>query len=240
MPRIAWRVVRVYALTAIAGFLLGWLVVAVFLLPGERTQDAVVTPSVIGMSLDDARHILDSVGLQHALGEERASTTVPPNAVMAQSPTAGASVRRLTTVRLDVSAGPRRVRVPSVAGLTADDARQLLADSGLTVATARQEASNAARGEVLRSRPDAGRWVGEGTAVELIVSAGPSELTMPDVIGRAPEDALSLLRQLGLTSIAVDSSDANGGERIVVAQQPAAGAGIRRADRVSLRLANRP
>jgi eukaryotic-like serine/threonine-protein kinase len=239
MPRIPWRTVRLYAFTAIAGFLLGWLAVAIFFLPGEKAQDAVVTPNVIGRSLDEARHILDSVGLQHALGDERASTTVPPNAVLAQTPTAGTSVRRLTSVRLDVSAGPRRVRVPSVAGLTTDDAEKLLGDSGLTVATARQEASNAPRGEVLRSRPDAGRWVGQGAAVELIVSAGPSELTMPDVVGRDPGDAMALLRQLGLTSVTVDSSDANGGERVVVSQQPAAGAGIRRSDRVSLRLANR-
>ncbi len=235
--RMPWRTIRLYGLTALAGFVLAWVIVALFILPGSSTRDRVRVPSLTGMSLEEARLALDSAGLRFSLGAERASKDVPRNGVLAQSPAPGATLPRMGTVRLEVSAGPRQIRVPSVAGLTVDAARTILADSGLGAGGVQEEASNAPRGEVLRTKPDAGRFVGEGAAVEVIVSAGPPDLVMPDVIGRDGADALAVLRQLGLTRIRVDSAEtgtATGG--IVGTQFPAAGTAIRSSDRVVLRL----
>lgn len=237
--RLPWRTIRLYALIALAGFVTAYLLVALFILPGDRSGGRVSAPRLIGMTLDDARHVLDSVGLSFSLGEERRSTEAPRNTVIAQTPRAGTSVARTSSVRLDVSSGPRQVRVPSVAGLTSDEARRLLADSGLTAGSMQEEVSSAPRGEVLRSKPDAGRFVGEGAPVDLIVSGGPQELTMPDVIGRDPTDALSVLNQLGLTRVRVDSQPGIVTGAVVVAQQPAAGTGLRFTDRVGLRVGNR-
>lgn len=239
--RIPWRSVRIYALTALAGFLSAYLMVALVFLPGNRGRGRVTTPALVGLSLEEARNVLDSVGLRYALGEERASADVPRNRVLAQSPLPGTNAPRAATVTLDVSAGPRQLRVPVVSGLTLDAARQVLADSGLTAGTVQEEASSAPRGAVLRSKPDAGRMVGEGAPVQLVVSAGPPELTMPDVIGRDPADALAVLNQLGLTRVRVDSEPNTGtSPNVVVAQQPAAGAGVRTTDRVLLRVSPRP
>lgn len=241
MPlRVPWRTVRLYGLTAMAGFVAAYVIVALFVLPSDRTRGGVQTPSLVGRSLEEARLVLDSVGLRFSLGEERPSADVPRNGVLAQSPAPGTSLPRLAPVRLDVSTGPRSVRVPSVAGLTVDDARKTLADSGLSAGGVQEEASTAPRGEVLRTKPDAGRFVGEGAAVELIVSAGPAELTMPDVIGRDASDARAVLQQLGLTRVRVDSEPGSGGSVVVIGQQPAAGAGIRVTDRVVLRVSYRP
>ena len=128
--RVPWASIRLYGLTAVAGFVLAYLIIAVFVLPGSRTRGTVATPSVVGMSLDDARHVLDSVGLRFSLGTERASVDFPPNSVLAQSPAPGASVPRLAAVTLDVSTGPRRVRVPVVAGLPVDDASATCPNGG--------------------------------------------------------------------------------------------------------------
>jgi serine/threonine-protein kinase len=191
--------------------------------------------------LDEARHVLDSTGLRFSLGEEHPSADVPRNRVVAQSPLPGTNAPRLATVTLDVSAGPRQLRVPSVAGLALDAARKVLADSGLAAGRLSDETSTAPRGEVLRTKPDAGSVVGEGAAVDLVVSGGPAELTMPDVLGREPGDALAVLNQLGLTRIRLDSALGSGATSyIVVAQQPATGTGIRTTDRVVLRVSPRP
>jgi eukaryotic-like serine/threonine-protein kinase len=240
--RVPWRTVRLYGLTAVAGFVAAYVIVVLFVLPSDRTRGRVQTPALVGLSLEEARHVLDSVGLRFSLGEERPSPDVPRNGVLAQSPAPGTSVPRLGPVRLDVSSGPRSVRVPSVAGLTVEDARKTLADSGLSAGGVQDEASTAPRGEVLRTKPDAGRFVGEGAAVDLIVSAGPPELTMPDVIGREPSDARAVLQQLGLTRVRVDSEPggSSGSATVVVGQQPAAGTGVRSTDRVVLRVSQRP
>lgn len=240
--RVPWRTVRLYGLTAVAGFGAAYVIVALFVLPSDRTRGSVQTPSLVGRSLEEARHMLDSVGLRFSLGEERASADVPRNGVLAQSPAPGTSLPRLAPVRLDVSTGPRSVRVPSVAGLTVDDARKTLADSGLSTGGVQDEASSAPRGEVLRTKPDAGRFVGEGAAVELIVSAGPAQLTMPDVVGREASDARAVLQQLGLTRVRVDSEpgSSSGSTVVVTGQTPAAGEGVRVTDRVVLRVSYRP
>ncbi len=239
-PRIPWPTVRLYGLTALAGFVSAYLIVAFFILPGDRSGGRVETPSLIGMSLEDARLALDSAGLRFSLGNERPSADVPRNQVLSQSPRAGTRLARLGTVTLDVSAGPRQVRIPPVAGLTVEAARKVLADSGLAAGGVQDESSSAPRGEVLRTKPDAGRFVGEGAAVELIVSAGPPELTMPDVIGRDPNEALAVLNQLGLTRVRVDSQPGASGIVTVIAQQPSAGSGLRLSDRVVLRVGSRP
>jgi len=238
-PRIPWRSVRLYGLTALAGFVVAYLIVAFFILPGD-SRGTMTAPDLVGLSLDDARRVLDSVGLQFSLGDERASADVPRNGVLAQSPPAGASVPQRGSVTLDISAGPRQIRIPSVAGLTVDEARNVLSDSGLSAGSVQDETSTSPRGEVLRSKPDAGRFVGEGAAVDLIVSAGPPELTMPDVIGRDPSDALAVLNQLGLTRVRVDSQPGGSGLMSVLAQQPTAGTGLRLTDRVILRVGSRP
>lgn len=239
--RIPWRTVRLYGLTALAGFVTAYVLVALFFMQGDSSRGEVTTPQLVGMSMDEARHVLDSVGLRFSLGDERPSADVPRNRVVAQSPLPGTNAPRLATVTLDVSAGPRQLRVPTVSGLTLDNARKVLADSGLSAGTVQEEASSAPRGEVLRTKPDAGRVVGEGAAVQLVVSAGPVELTMPDVLGRGPAEAMTVLNQLGLTRVRVDSAAGSGiSSGIVVAQQPAAGAGIRTTDRIVLRVSPRP
>jgi len=238
-PRIPWRSVGFYGLIALAGFVSAYLIVALFFLPGDRSGGRLVTPSVVGLSLEDARRVLDSAGLRFSLGNERPSADAPRNTVLAQSPRAGSRLARNGSVTLDVSSGPRQVRIPAVAGLTVDAARKVLSDSGLAAGGVQDETSSAPRGEVLRTRPDAGRFVGEGSTVELIVSAGPPELTMPDVIGRDPIDALTVLNQLGLTRVRVDSTAGSVGTMSVIAQQPSAGAGLRLTDRVVLRVGSR-
>jgi serine/threonine-protein kinase len=232
--------VRLYGLVALAGFVSAYLIVAFLILPGDRSGGRVVTPSLVGLSLEEARRALDSAGLRFSLGDERPSADVPRQGVLAQSPRAGSRVARLATVTLDVSAGPRQVRIPSVAGLTVEAARQVLGDSGLGASGVQDETSSAPRGEVLRTKPDAGRYVGEGSAVQLIVSSGPPELTMPDVIGRDPADAIAVLNQLGLTRVRVDSQPGAVGPITVIGQQPGAGTGLRLNDRVVLRVGSRP
>ncbi len=239
--RIPWRTVRLYGLTALAGFVSAYLIVALLLLPGDRSRGRVTTPALVGLSLDEARHQLDSVGLRFSLGDERASADVPRNRVLAQSPLPGTNAPRMATVTLDVSAGPRQLRIPSVAGLTLDAARKALTDSGFVAGRPLDETSNAPRGEVLRTKPDAGSVVGEGASVDIVVSGGPAELAMPDVLGREPGDALAVLNQLGLTRIRVDSTLVSGASGyIVVAQQPATGTGIRTTERIVLRVSPRP
>ena len=99
-----------------------------------------------------------------------------------------------------------------------------------------------ARGTVLSSQPEGGQQVPQGTPVELVVSAGPSELRMPDVVGRELFEVRATLEQLGLKiggiAIRFDERIADWTRRVADRRQPdcAVTAGVL----ISIRVSGRP
>jgi serine/threonine-protein kinase len=80
-----------------------------------------------------------------------------------------------------------------------------------------------------------------GTKVSLVLSSGPNELTMPDVVGRDMGLARSLIEQLGLVLAPIEyDSLSTLGTGTVIAQSPAAGASLAGGSMVSIRVAGRP
>jgi serine/threonine-protein kinase len=98
-----------------------------------------------------------------------------------------------------------------------------------------------ARGTVLASDPDAGQVVPEGSAVELVLSAGPSELVMPDVTGRELYQVRAMLEQLGLR-VAQTEYDSTSvlPAGLVISQVPIAGMPVTVTDFITLRVSGRP
>ena len=103
-------------------------------------------PSVIGQSRDDGVSTLVNAGLDpHAFD---VASSKPVGTVTAQDPPAGKVVEKGSKVRINVSSGPADVTVPSVIGLTFDQA---------TTSAARTRASwSRARTSTARSRRT--RW----------------------------------------------------------------------------------
>jgi eukaryotic-like serine/threonine-protein kinase len=77
---------------------------------------------------------------------------------------------------------PRDVRVPNVIGLQYDDAVRQLANNGLRGVRGEERTHDAApKGTVLAQDPIAGSRDVQGTTVELAVSIGPTNETLPPV-----------------------------------------------------------
>lgn len=230
-----------YAIAAASGFLLAFGLVAMLLFPPDDTVQEVRVPSVMGLPYADAERRLRAMGLKVSLGAERASTDVPRNAVVGQTPVAGETVNAGTEVVLDVSQGQGRAsEVPSLLGSSREDAEQRLTAAGLAVGEVSTVASDTARGIVLSTTPGAGQPVAAGSRVALVVSAGPTELSLPDVVGRDLPAARGTLEQLGLSATVEYDSLSSLPAGTVVAQSPAAGAAIASGARVTLRVSGRP
>ncbi|MBY6062332.1 Stk1 family PASTA domain-containing Ser/Thr kinase [Microbacterium esteraromaticum] len=93
-------------------------------------------PDVTGKSLDDAISTLSDAGLKVADERpEEFSDSVAAGAVIRQSTDrpGGGSWRPGDALTLTLSKGPQLFKVPDVAGLTRDEARQKLEDAGFTV-----------------------------------------------------------------------------------------------------------
>jgi serine/threonine-protein kinase len=94
----------------------------------------------------------------------------------------------------------RYTKVPPVTRLTVAAARAQLQGMGFTVKTGAARLDNGlAKGEVMATRPAAGAQVRGGATIELIPSAGPRMIGIPQVSGQTLANAETALRQAGLT-----------------------------------------
>ncbi|MBK6486479.1 MAG: PASTA domain-containing protein [Gemmatimonadetes bacterium] len=236
-----WRGPLLHLAVAAAGFLVAYLIVAFVVLPDDVPLGDVSIPGVVGLTQTDAERRLSTLGLTTTLGESRYSPDAPKSTVLSQAPAAGTIVAPGSVVTLDVSAGQQRATIPALLGLSRPDAERALATAGLALGNVTEEASDSARGLVLDSRPEEGQVVPLGTRVDLAVSAGPANLTMPDVVGREVESANTLLAQLGLLSAPVEyDTNSTLPAGTVVAQTPAAGSAVPAGTAVALRVAGSP
>lgn len=97
---------------------------------------------------------------------------------------------------------------------------------GFTVRTGPARLDNGlAKGEVIATQPAAGARVSKGSTVELIPSAGPRVIGVPQVTGQPLASAQAILRRAGLTPGKVVSQvSATIAAGIVISTGPAAGA----------------
>ena len=224
-----------------SGFVIAFILVAALVFPADDAPQEVRVPSVLGLPFADAERRLMAVGLKTTLGERRFANDAPRSAVLAQNPVGGKRVNVGTEVVLDVSDGQQGVSVPTLNGLSREEAERALRDLGLDMGEVTEEASTVAKGVVLSARPVAGQTVPPGTHVALVLSAGSNELTMPDVIGRDASMARSLLEQVGLVLAPLEyDSLSTLAAGTVIAQSPAAGAKMAAGSMVSIRVAGTP
>jgi beta-lactam-binding protein with PASTA domain len=124
-------------------------------------------PGVVDQPYENAAGQLKGAGF--AVSRVDVANAAPVDQVVSQSPGAGASAAKGSTVTLTVSKGPELVTVPSVAGNDVDTARQRLTQANLSVSVIQQDVTDPAQdGLVLAQSPSSGK-VQQGTTVTITV-----------------------------------------------------------------------
>jgi beta-lactam-binding protein with PASTA domain len=180
-----------------------------------------VVPNVVGRSRDDAVAQLTDRGLESRVVEVPSGE--PVNTVTGQSPKAGTRLDQGTTVRINVSSGPRPVEVPSVEGQPFESANaQLLA---VEFKVSRQDVeSDQPEGTVVDQDPEGGSSAARGSTVTLSVSRGPTTEAVPSVEDIDSETATATLEGSGFrVRVTFRDTDDPALENIVLEQSPAAG-----------------
>lgn len=137
----------------------------------EQKKKAV--PEVVGMQRDDAEAKLKDAGFQVSVTEE-ASSEVPKDEVIRQSPLANQRVIEGSTVTIVVSTGPAKVIVPTVKDMTEADAKTKLTNAGLSYTIVYQATSNPSEvGKVIDQIPLPGEEVDKGYNVRIFVGRAP-------------------------------------------------------------------
>lgn len=175
-------------------------------------------PSLIGQTPKYVETYLKDNGL---LGKRvnGPSTTVPQGTVFKQNPRSGTTVARGDTVTYWVSTGPTQVLVPDVTGMDKTAAENTIKAAGLVVGSVKTQPSDTVQqGVVLWQSPTADTKVDKNSAVDLVLSSGPSlspsptasDVTVPPVIGMDVTTATTTLNDAGLTNVNVKQKGGTG------------------------------
>ncbi|MCP4079863.1 MAG: PASTA domain-containing protein, partial [Planctomycetaceae bacterium] len=138
------------------------------------TASPVITvPHVSGMTQEDAGAAITGAELAVGTAAESYSDTVPAGLVISQSPAAGTTAFRNSTVDIVLSLGVHMATVPSLTGLTSEEANAALSAEGFTLGSISQEyISTIPENNIMNQNPAAGTSVIYGSPVDVTVSAG--------------------------------------------------------------------
>ncbi len=217
-PPAAWIWAGIAVLAVVLISVLFWVVTS---RPGTTVPgNARVVPDVVTMSWDRANELLFSQDLQAEQFSE-SSDKIAEGTVIRTDPGAGTTVAPGQTVKVYVSTGQEMGTVPTLVGLSTQQATDALTGAGLTLgAITTRNDPDLSEGTVISSDPGVGEEVAVKTPVSLVAASG--KVTLVDVVGYTLEAAQRALTAdtIKLTPVVVEDAtcSATPGERIVAAQ----------------------
>ena len=138
----------------------------------------VVVPDWVGKPISAVRLDADRRGIQIS-ARPQSSDSVPQNEVISTDPGAGSPVIPGRPVVVVWSTGKGQVAVPRVLGQDLQTAKQSLETAGLQLGNVGHESSSQPQGTVISTTPPVGRTVDKGTAVDVVLSSGPTPTPTP-------------------------------------------------------------
>ena len=245
------RIAAILAILAVA--IIGVILVMIIggrtgILPGggkkddktAMTEEMVVMPNVVGIDASAARSALVKEGLIPELTYEE-SDKFTVGIVMRSSVEEGTQVPVGTTVVLTVC-GNSGSKIPSVVGLTKDEAVDLLTEAGFNVNIANASSEDVEEGYVISQDPEGGEQADGGSYVTITVSAGPDmtgKVEMPRLLGMTEQEARNTLNAFGLKAgnvrTIIDSDPDNRG--LVISQDVEPGTTIEEGTAVNFDIA---
>ena len=141
----------------------------------------VTVPDLTNSVQSDAEQQLKNLGVS-VLVTQAVEPTVASGAVIRTDPAAGSQVAAGSTVVMYISRPQvaTTTKVPSLVGMSADDARTLLVQNHLGLGSQTEEYSDQPEGSVIRQSPEAGSTAKLNSRVNIVVSAGPEPAPEPD------------------------------------------------------------
>lgn len=166
--------------------------------PSSSTEEAsseaeeisyVEMPEVKGKSVEEIRNELTGLGLKSEVDYED-SDVIEAGTVISADVTAGSKVPVGSTITLIASAGAKGEPVPSVTGLTYDEAYSTLAALGFTVTRTDAYSDTVEAGRVAIQSPAADNKLARGSNITLTVSLGreSGQVRVPNLMGLSEMD----------------------------------------------------
>ncbi len=216
---IVTAVLTAVVIIAIVGFL-----TARFMFPGIGSSAKVTVPSLMNMSIEEAREkygdlVIEEKGTGY-------SSTIPEGFIMEQDKAEGTTLQSGSTVMVTVSRGAQKIELSDYTGDDYRIAERELKELGLVPQVSEENADDVDEGKVIRTNPNAGYSLRTGDTVVLYVSRGKStvEVAVPNLLGLAEQEAREKLKQHDLTTGSVSEEKSGLPKGTVIRQSANEGA----------------
>lgn len=234
------------------------LVMIVFIVPnvsflqGNKTaaDDKIEVPVFEGMDIDKAKLFAMNKSLAIFVEAERTSPTEEKGKIISQNPIAGAKMEKNSVINVIVSAGPeivpqveeapvveeKKITLPYYAGLNADEVKREIIKLKLKIGSVVYvENEKYGTDIVVKTEPDAGVTVSEGSAVNLFLSSGVKYVTVPSVQNLSKSSAITKLQNAGLKISEIRNvTDVEYNFDIIIKQSPEAGTKVKKGSGVTV------
>ncbi|MEW2420128.1 Stk1 family PASTA domain-containing Ser/Thr kinase [Streptomyces nigra] len=220
--------------------LVGAILIGKWVFDGNTaSNDSVAVPSLIGETQDSAKELLANVDLKLGEVKQDECENQPKGKICSQSPDSKEEVDKGSAVDVVVSTGAPKVTVPSVIGISLEDAREKLEgdDFQFTIKTETREVSAEEPGTVLDQDPQRGEEVEKGSTITLTVAKEQVQSTVPDVVGRTCDEAKAQMQDSDLTGncTEVETQDPNQVGK-VISTSPTAGSKVDKNSTVTIQI----
>ena len=225
-PKIKYRFTLpalIISLTIVIGTV--WTLTRIFdgLPVDGGTQVIINVPDLTGSSQTEALNDLQSLGFKVGI-ENSAHPEVPSGAVIRTQPPANTSTNPDSLVTIIVSVGPEAYPIPYVVDLESDRAVYVIEESGFVIGQKIEVNDNSVPiGFVISQNPMAGKKMGPGSSIDLVISSGPSLIELGDLSKKSLEDATQILETLGLAFETIEEFSEDTEEGIISGTLPEAG-----------------
>jgi beta-lactam-binding protein with PASTA domain len=196
-------------------------------------------PDVVGSRSAVASQRLQNAGFEVNI-ETVQSDTVPNDRVATQDPQPGEEAREGSTVTIIVSSGPGNATVPGVVGRKQDVAEQMMKDAGFETDVRKEPSDSVDKGRVISTSPGENTQLEKGRTVVLVVSQGPEQVSVPDVVGHGEDAARGALEDAGLRAEVTEEESEDRDPGTVLRQDPGSGKQVNKGSAVKLVVAKAP
>jgi serine/threonine-protein kinase len=181
----------------------------------------IAVPDVTGKAYDLAISEIMGAGLNYTVVEET-SNLVESGKVIRQTPIAGTRLNSNDIVTLHISKGnastdtttttqTEKVSIPSLIGLSKEQAEATLTANGLVLGVTTRKASSSPEGTVISQSPSLGKMAAKGSTVSIVLSSGNESSTQTV----AEEEIAAQSTPVPETNTAADNSTTNTGSSTV-------------------------
>ena len=194
-------------------------------------------PNIVGLTKDEAQQRIEGAKLKFEVASEEYNKDVEENHVISQDPTyveGYNKVKEGSTVKVVLSKGTEKTKVPKVVGMSQEDAVTAIEDAKLKAEIVEEASKKVQEGYVISQETDANTEVDAGETVKIHVSTGTEKVTVPGVVGKSQDEAKKNLQDLGFVVTVTTTEDSSKDNGVVLKQSLEEGKSVEKGSAITI------